>query len=182
MLRYARFLFLSLTSVAMSAPAEDFRVTAQILSISESKERQLYLYDGEKMLQIRDHSNPRVPCQCGDIVLADGFVTENIQHNPLLIARELQVLGSKPLPPTSETDARQLAHGTLTNHIVSIRGVLASAARDSTDAQWNWLVIKTRDGKAIAAATENEPPRPSAITNRRRGVHQRLRQHHAGRS
>ena len=149
---------LILALVATSAPADDFHVRSQVLTVSEGKTRQLYLFDGKEFTHLWDRSDARPPCQCGDIVDIDGSFNPDSTVYPQRIATHIRRVRSVPLPETPVVDLRQLASPAAGHSPVAIRGVLVSAVRDAMDSQWNWLTLSTPEGKVVAAATENEYP------------------------
>ena len=149
---------LALALVAASAPAGDFHIRSQVLTVSEGKTRQLYLFDGREFTHLWDRSDAKPPCQCGDIVDVDGSFDPDSTVFPHRVATQIRRIRSAPLPEASVVDLQQLTSLTNGHSPVAIRGVLFSAVRDAMDSQWNWLTICTPEGKVVAAATENEHP------------------------
>ena len=149
---------LILALVAASAPADDFRIRSQVLTVSDGKTRQLYLFDGKEFTHLWDRSEAEPPCQCGDVVDIDGCLAPDSTVYPQRIATRIRYVHSASLPETPVVDLRQLTSLTNGHSPVAIRGVLFSAVRDAMDSQWNWLELRTAEGKVIAAATENEYP------------------------
>lgn len=144
--------------VAASATADDFHIRSQVLTVSEGKTRQLYLFDGKELTHLWDRSDAKPPCQCGDVVDIDGSFDPDSTVYPQRVATHIRRVRSAPLPEASIVNLPQLASLTNGHTPVAIRGVLFSAVRDAMDSQWNWLTLGTPEGKVIAAATENEYP------------------------
>ena len=149
---------LILALVAASATADDFHIRSQVLTVSEGKTRQLYLFDGKELTHLWDRSDAKPPCQCGDVVDIDGSFDPDSTVYPQRIATRIRRVRSAPLPEASVVDLPQLTSLTNGHSPVAIRGVLFSAVRDAMDSQWNWLTLGTPEGKVVAAATENEYP------------------------
>ena len=149
---------LALALVATSTLASDFRIRSQVLTVSEGKARQLYLFDGKEFTHLWDRSDAQPPCQCGDIVDVDGIFDPDSTVFPHRVATRIRRVRSEPLPETPVVDLRQLISSKIGRSPIAMRGVLISAVRDAMDSQWNWLTLSTPEGKVAAAATENEYP------------------------
>ncbi|MGN0832978.1 MAG: sensor histidine kinase [Kiritimatiellia bacterium] len=57
-----------------------------------------------------------------------------------------------------EIDARQVASGEYEHQTVRFRGVVASALRDQVDSRFNWLILRTREGKVCASTMDADYP------------------------
>ena len=144
-----------------------FDITGQIVFICDDNPRRITLIDAitRHSVCFWDTTTNTPIYRNGDLIRVCGVVSEGaesykrqVPNSHSLSVTNLQVVGHAHLPPTRPITAIEVNSFTTSNDFVHIDGVLASAVRDSTNAEWNWLVLKTETGAIRAAATERDYP------------------------
>ena len=76
----------------------------------------------------------------------------------LVLASCLLLCAVNPDATLPEADARQIASGEYSRQRVRFNGVVASVLKDQFDSRFNWIVLRSRKGKACASiSAENYP-------------------------
>ena len=146
------------TSRADEAAQPAFCVTGLVNFVVGGSERTLSLSTESARIQIIDpRSDAPANYRAGDVVRVIGRVTA-AASKPSRSADLIQVLSHPPPADLPELTSRQIATGEFAGRLAEARGVLVSVSHDPIDNHWNWLTLRTHQGKVCAAATENEYP------------------------
>jgi len=83
-----------------------------------------------------------------------------LDRTPLLAFAGTSVtrIGPAPFPPAKAVEGGEINCGLRLRSIVSVRGVLASVARDETNPHLVWLIVRTTTGKFRALADVSDYP------------------------
>lgn len=143
-----------------------FDCTNQIFLICDSRPRRLCLLGTEhpythNFLLQDDRS---LPYQCGDLVHVQGSMRaiapasqRDLQTHGEACITNLTIVGKAPWPQTTAATARDLdPHGP--HRFVQVRGTVGAILRDATNAEWNWIILRTESGTVRAAVTEHDYP------------------------
>lgn len=144
-----------------------FDIIGQIAFVCDNNPRRITLIDAptRRSACFWDAATNAPAYGNGDFIRVQGIISDSVEsyRRQVLTDRahtvlNLEIVGHAPLPRTRASTASEINSFATSNDFVHIDGVLASAVRDSTNAEWNWLVLKTETGAIRAAATERDYP------------------------
>lgn len=147
----------------------DFDITGQIMFFCDDNPRRLTIIDKEhpRSLCFWDGSTNSPAYRSGDRVRLRGRISRTTNdtvhrqspgHHNIPFVEQLEVVGHAPLPQTISATAQDVNTFRTGDQFIHVSGVLISVFRDQTNAEWNWLVLKSDSTKVLAAATEHDYP------------------------
>ena len=151
-----------------------FDIIGQIMFFCDDNPRRLTIIDKEhpRSMCFWDGSTNSPIYQSGDRVRLRGTVSRTTNdtvhrqypgHHDIPFVEHLEVIGHAPFPQTISATAQDINTFRTGDQFIHVNGVLTSVFRDQTNAEWNWLVLKSDSAKVLAAATEHDYPYDSLL-------------------
>ena len=145
-----------------------FDLVGQVMFWCDENPRRITIIDKDqpRSMCFWDASTNTPAYQSGDRVRLRGtfsranetFRRQVPNHPNIPIIEQLEVISHDPLPETVLATAQEINTFRTGNKFIHVCGVLVSVFRDQTNAEWNWLVLKSDSTKVLAAATEHDYP------------------------
>ena len=153
-----------------------FDIIGQIMFFCDDNPRRLTIIDKEqpRSMCFWDGSTNSPTYRSGDMVRLRGKITsatndtfhrQSPGHHHIPLVEHLEVIGHAPFPQTISATAQDVNTFRTENQFIHVCGVLTSVFRDQTNAEWNWLVIKSDSTKVLAAATEHDYPYDTLLSH-----------------
>ena len=120
-----------------------FSISGQITFPSYARQSEYLLVDSSRCgITLRDWTDrPVGTFHAGEIVQADGIITNNTFGIAFAQCRSMNVIAKQPPPEPLQTDTRSLQSGTYDGHLVRVRGVVREVFRDEIDPWWLYITI-----------------------------------------
>ena len=145
---------------------QPFDIVGQVALVCDEHPRRITLIDRDhpESICILDTS-PAANYRDGDLIRVQGVYTNDIAGYKRQVPSEvltsltnLQVVGHENFPPTHPGTADDVNTPRKGTPFIHVDGVIASVIKDSSNAEWNWLQLRTDTGLVRAAATEKGYP------------------------
>ena len=147
----------------------NFDIIGQIMFFCDDNPRRLTIIDKDqpRSMCFWDGSTNSPTYRSGDWVCLRGTITHDTNdtfhrqdpnHHSIPFVEHLEVIGHASLPETIPATAQDVNTFRTGNQFIHVCGVLTSVFRDQTNAEWNWLVLKSDSTKVLAAATDQDYP------------------------
>ena len=94
----------------------------------------------------------------GKIVPPTGRIRDEKPNEDAYVATNVQIIAHGKFPEPTPSDAKEINTGRITSKYVCVSGVVSSVTHDDMNAQWNWFVLRTRQGNVFVAASDLEQP------------------------
>ena len=151
---------------AMPYVGQPFDMVGQVMLVCDEHPRRITLIDRDRpgSICIFD-SSPEMSYRIGDILRVQGVRVKNttgyerqVPNDSIASLTNLQVVGHEELPPTRPATAEDVNTFKTGRSFIHVDGVLASVVRDASNAEWNWILLRTTNGFVRAAATDRSYP------------------------
>ena len=173
---YAKLHLTSVRDIILRPQSEDdhgwtFDCTCQVMNVRCEQPRCVNLIDKNypHTINFYDLSEGPFRCQSGDLVRARGFLKKDVPSmkretlwGDAVCITNVEFLGAQALPETTGVSALDVNLGKQ-DAFIHVDGVLSSVVRDTTNAEWNWLILRTPTGKVRAGVPDHDYPYDSLV-------------------